>query len=333
MDENAALWWGSLSTIETMFSSSSNNDNKYSYSWDSKRECSLRSSLMDAMISLPGYLTEGWPEHTYWINREVDKKRREEFESRFCNNPIFSTSSVKFHRIEAVDGDNDEHRKRWPLSRFFLDFQSKTKKSTHMNDRTIALTLSHFKAIETAYNDYTERSRDNGEDDDSKWFMVLEDDACLDYQHLWPCSFQDLMEYIQNNTNGQNIGLCSLARLFPIREEKNYSPSSLWEPLRCYGTTLAYMVRYDAVPGMMSKFYKTYFGDTTGPPTKTLFVSDVEVFKSLQEPYYGIMMTMPWMTTTENNKSTIHSNHETFQKKCKSDFYQTFLQYSCGDDK
>ena len=327
MDEDAALWWGSLSTIEKMFSSSSNNDNKYSYSWEDKRELSLRSSLMDAMISLPVYLTEGWPEHTYWINREVDKKRREEFETRFCNNPIFSSSSVKFHRIEAVDGDNEEHRKRWPLSRFFLDFDSKTKKSSHMNDRTIALTLSHFKAIETAYNEYTKDKGD--EDDNNKWFMVMEDDACLDYQHLWPCSFGDLMDYIDNggDTSRQNIGLCSLARLFRLSEEKNYSPSSLWEPLRYYGTTLAYMVRYDAVPGMLSSFYKSYLGESTGPPTKSLFVSDYEVFKSLQDPYHGIMTTMPWITTTEGNKSTIHSNHETFQKKCKSDFYQTFLDY------
>jgi len=255
-------------------------------------------------------LLQGWPRKTFWINRTCDAKRRETMFS------IFDTiqsmiPEARFVRIEAIDGSDPEVRASWPLARYFRAVAEKIKKKNdiHHNEKTVALTLSHFKALETAWS--TRSANQNDHD----WFMVLEDDFCLDHLTIWPCSIGQLFSSLEND-----VGLCSFSRLFRLREEF-FSPTTLVENIRYYGTTLGYAVRYGAVPAMIQTFYAT-------SPEK-LYVSDHNVFHTVQmsETYKAVMTTTPWFTTAEENQSTIHADHENFQKECKEGFRKAFFPH------
>ena len=259
-------------------------------------------------------LLEGWPRRTFWINRACDRTRRLALLRRVYAATDGITSRVpgtEFVRIDAVDGTDPRVRDSWPLARYF---RARKKESKHHNDKTVALTLSHFKALETALHT---RPADQGDDD---WVMIVEDDFTLDHLPLWPCSMADLLHYLDRGEYGtfsrnkdKKIGLCSLARLFRLSEEK-YSPASLWEPIRFYGTTLAYLVRYGAIPRMLKAFYET--------PPETLFVSDYEVFRTAER---AVMTTLSWLTPPLENKSTLHKDHEDFQSRCLRDFRETYF--------
>ena len=258
-------------------------------------------------------LLQGWPRRTFWINRSCDRSRRLQLLRRVYAAGDGITSLVpgtEFIRIDAVDGTDPRVRDSWPLARYF---RNRKKDCKHHNEKTVALTLSHFKALETAL--YT-KPPDQTDDD---WVMIVEDDFTLDHLPLWPCSMADLLHYLNQGQYGthskkkdKKIGLCSLSRLFRLSEEK-YSPTSLWEPIRYYGTTLGYLVRYGAIPSMLQAFYETL-------PEK-LFVSDYEVFRTAER---AVMTTLSWLVPPYENTSTLHPQHENFQRKCLGEFRDAF---------
>ena len=258
-------------------------------------------------------MLQGWPRRTFWINRACDRSRRLQLLRRVYAAGDGITSLVpgtEFIRIDAVDGTDPKVRDSWPLARYF---RNRKKDCKHHNEKTVALTLSHFKALETAL---CTKPSDQTDDD---WVMIVEDDFTLDHVSLWPCSLSDLLHYLNQGLYGthtkkkdKKIGLCSLSRLFRLSEEK-YSPTSLWEPIRYYGTTLGYLVRYGAIPAMLQAFYET-------PPEK-LFVSDYEVFRTAER---AVMTTLSWLVPPYDNTSTLHPQHEDFQKKCLGEFRDAF---------
>lgn len=247
---------------------------------------------------------EGWPAHTYWINRRCDKERREAFLHRFDR--VVSAVPAVFHRIEAIDGSAPSFRTEWPLCRYIHSFHlTESGKSRH-SLRTLALTLSHFKVLETALTAHLQRG---GNQTDTDWILVLEDDACLDHVSAWPCPLVVLLRSLPDT-----VGLCSLARLFPLKEEL-YTPSILTESLRYYGTTLAYLVRVCAIPRMLETVHCT--------PSPRFGVADREIFRACRME--ARMTRFPWFTFPRENESTIHQEEVGFQEECRQAFRDHFM--------
>lgn len=244
------------------------------------------------------HLLVGWPRHTYVINRDCDTERWTLFQEHVIHpfSTWFDTHDFFFHRVSAIDGASPSFSETWPWSRYIRPHHRQGTK--HENLKTLALTLSHFKTLDTILSTMGSES--------TEWVMVCEDDATLLNMSRWPVSFGEMIKQIPCD-----VGLCALGRLFPIEEER-YTPLSLFEPLRFYGTTLSYLVRPCAIPKMLERVL-------TVSPIPSLGVSDAEIYGSC--PMKTLMTRFPFMTCdTTTTTSTIHRDHESYQEKCRVDF-------------
>jgi len=231
---------------------------------------------------------EGWPAHTFWINRDCDAHRRTAFEERF----VVPTT---LHRISAEDGDAPGFISSWPACAFVGDVHT-TGNDEHQNVRTLALTLSHAKALDAAYHK-----------GDGEWVLILEDDACLENAVHWPTSFGRMVSAIPHDTN-----LVLMSPLFPLRD-LDVSRAALFCPLKHYGTTLAYIIRRSAIPETLRALTGRF-------PREPLGVSDLEIYRAC--PGRSLMTCIPWFTFPDDNTSTIHDQHARFQMECKRAFHE-----------
>lgn len=235
---------------------------------------------------------EGWPEDTFWINRDCDAHRKRAFEGRFMG----IAAATTLHRISAEDGDAPGFIRSWPACAFVGDVHT-AGNDEHQNVRTLALTLSHAKALDAAYG-----SRGKGE-----WVLILEDDACLENVVHWPMSFGRMISAIPDDTN-----LVLMSPLFPLRD-LDVSRAALFCPLKHYGTTLAYIIRRSAIPDTLRALTGRF-------PREPLGVSDLEIYRAC--PGRSLMTCIPWFTFPDDNTSTIHDQHARFQMECKRAFHE-----------
>jgi GR25 family glycosyltransferase involved in LPS biosynthesis len=120
----------------------------------------------------------------YWINLERSPSRKSIMENQFIQYNI-----TNHQRIEGIDGKN-------------LEFSAYKDKCENITVYELACTLSHLKAIETAYN--------NGDE----YALIFEDDCTFEYIKYQKYSIVELIEKMNNDHKDWNIlQLCTCGRI------------------------------------------------------------------------------------------------------------------------
>lgn len=153
----------------------------------------------------------------YYINLKRSPDRNEYMQRQIKCHNVFPWT-----RIEAVDGEND-------LS---VNYINLFKGTDTLNNGEIGCTLSHLRAIETAYHDGVE------------YALILEDDASFDLVSHWD---KPLSQYIAEMTEPwATLQLYSNFDYSSIQDTYHCPPRNTW-------LTLAYVINRQAIKDILAK--------------------------------------------------------------------------------
>lgn len=129
--------------------------------------------------------------HIYWINLNRSYERKEFMINQFSKYNIKNTK-----RIEAVDGDN--------LDTIFKEKDYLSQNNKKLNNYEKACTLSHIKAIKTAY------------DDELEYVIIMEDDCSFKYLIFQEKSINELLSIDKNIDLIQLMLICHKRELYDL---------------------------------------------------------------------------------------------------------------------
>jgi GR25 family glycosyltransferase involved in LPS biosynthesis len=161
--------------------------------------------------------------------------------------------------------------------------------NAHREDRELACTQSHIKAMKAflATND--------------PYAIICEDDLSFEYKKYWTHSLEEVINNAPPDWQIIQLGFI-ISEIGPefYNSQTNYLPH-----LRHYWSTICYIVNREG-----AKKITEFTLDTRN---RNLFVADCIIY-SLAKTY---TYKYPMFTCMDNNKSSIHVNHNTYDIKSK----------------
>ncbi len=201
----------------------------------------------------------------YWINLNRAENRKERMIKQF------NDFNLKHTRIEAIDGNDIQ-----------LEEIKKTYKvNEKLNKYEVACTLSHIKAIETAYNNKLEH------------VLILEDDCCFDYIKFQTLPIEEVIHKLLL-INGECVQLANISNVNFIKKVIN-NPDFLTPNVTA--GAMAYLITNKGMKKVLDKFYNN----------KKFEVSETTIFNNLNnyicKPYFTYYFY-------KQNKSFIRANNK-----------------------
>lgn len=217
-------------------------------------------------------------EHIYYINLDRSVERREQFVSTFG-------SEYSLHRISAYDGSEN-------LSKY-TDIHVPSPDSTDSSTREIGCSLSHIKAIWTAFKDGLDRA------------IIMEDDCANKYASLW--NMNDTFSSIGARAPSDAdciifscVNPLALKRMLKMKKEFSPWNSSRWG-------TACYMIRRSGMRKIISR-YVTHSGkiDLQKCSSPRNLTADIQILYTCMNSY---SYTRPTVCTRTECGSEIKSNN------------------------
>lgn len=240
----------------------------------------------------------------YYINLDRSKIRKKFMEDQFnlYNLPYTRVSAIDGKKIHSKKGRLDDYL-QYATNYTIIENTSKQV----INYSLLACTLSHLKAILTAY--------ENGDE----WALILEDDACLALSPFWD---QDLKSVIKQVPKGWGC-----LNLHTLRQKclNNRSKILSFDKYGCW-SAVCYIVNRKGMKDILEGLYEEYRGkgtfilDKTDPKNHKDIVADLFIYNRTKSYTYNDIPLI-FAYNPNDMDSTIHPEHLSWQHKMTYDLF------------
>lgn len=247
------------------------------YSLISREKYSIKSPPGNNLQDLSKY-------RMFYINLERHKTRREFIESQLLKNNIYAT------RIEGVDGRN-------VLPRVICS-------DSKITPYEIACTLSHLKAIITAYSEGDESA------------IIFEDDVSFQLVPYWDTTISQLVE-----TAPSDWEILHLSNyMFPLHETPQLQFKKYNKNFSCCG----YIINRKGMKKIIDKMVQ---GDVISLDHKSINpVADELIYRLVDGCYIPNRVFFIPYNDTGKMDSTIHKDHTKFHRDSVNRVLQSYLK-------
>lgn len=202
---------------------------------------------------------------------------------------ILDNFNILYERYEGLDGNKDNSVK-------LKYYENKHRINNNNNDNSnseYAVLYSHLSLI------------DKLQYEEGEYFLIFEDDLCLDFNQYWNISIQEIINNAPIDHEVIMLGYFTLNLKFENNNEK--TDYRLWNN---DWSALSYIIKKSSIHKINeykdeNNKYKL-FDDVN--------VADNYIFRLFKTYVYKY----PLFTINNNNKSTFHSDHENYQKIYKN---------------
>jgi len=224
----------------------------------------------------------------FYINLEKSKDRNKNMINllnSFTSSKIINNKII-FERIEGLDGNVVDN-----IKEIYFEEQIEDNKSElicNNSNSEYAVLYSHLSLLQKIQN-Y-----------EGKYFLILEDDLCFDFQNYWNKSVKEIIEEAPSDWEILMLGYFSLNTKFNTSYRKW---NNEW-------SALSYIIKKSSLHKINSRITKN---------NKFLLFNDVNVADNyIFRLFNTYVYQYPLFTINNNNTSTFHKDHDNYQKIYKN---------------